>query len=208
MPCFHLANKRILSPIIWAGYTHQRFLTILKGGATPADCTRPCGYARCICPSSFASVTSSFAFAAEDKLSRFSLLLFRACPHCTRLSFVCQALFSVAFKRYTVGTSRSCCCVSRLTRLDCTRLLIDCQALFCGVVRLPSRLSPVYHTVGAFVKHFFLWLPDGLLPSPSLARPLYHSRAHLSTLFQKKILGETRIPLYSKFQVRQYALIA
>ena len=143
VPCFHLANKRILSPIIWAGYTHQRFLTILKGGATPADCTRPCGYARCICPSSFASVTSSFAFAAEDKLSRFSLLLFRACPHCTRLSFVCQALFSVAFKRYTVGTSRSCCCVSRLTRLDCTRLLIDCQALFlwCRSVALPTVTS-------------------------------------------------------------------
>ena len=70
---FHLANKRILSPIIWAGYTHQRFLTILKGDATTANCTRPCVDARCICPSSFAVVTGSFAFATEDVLSRFGL---------------------------------------------------------------------------------------------------------------------------------------
>lgn len=70
---FRLANKRILSPIIWAGYTHQRFLTILKGDATTANCTRPCVDARCICPSSFAVVAGSFIIAAKNKLSRFRL---------------------------------------------------------------------------------------------------------------------------------------
>lgn len=82
------------------------FLTILKGDATPADCTRPCGYARCICPSSFACVTGSFAFATEDELSRFGFCSFEL-VHIVPdlLSFVKH--FSVAFKRCTVGTTRS-----------------------------------------------------------------------------------------------------
>lgn len=100
------------------------FFNHTKGGATPADCTRPCGYARCICPSSFASVTSSFAFAAEDVLSRFRF------AHIVPDSQSFVKHFSVALKRYMVVTSRSGCHVSHLTCLDCTRLLSDYQALF------------------------------------------------------------------------------
>lgn len=127
-------------------------------------------------------VTGSFALATEDGLSRFRF------AHIVPDSQSFVKHFSVALKRYMVVTSRSGCHVSRLTCLDCTKLLSDCQALFCGVVRLPSRLSPVYHSVLHLSSTFFCGPWSGLLPSPSLARPLYHSRAHLSTLFSRKFL--------------------
>ena len=114
--------------------------------------------ARCICPSSFAVVTGSFALATEDRFTRFKLLLFRACPHCTRLSFVCQALFC-GFKRYTVGSSKACCRVSRLTCLDCTTLVRDCQALFSvaagGGAALSLTGKAILPQPTATCQHFF-----------------------------------------------------